>query len=56
MATGARTLILYPANVVSPAEQARLFVKRIGDPVGLLTMLDIERDNGRMPRNRARVR
>jgi GH25 family lysozyme M1 (1,4-beta-N-acetylmuramidase) len=41
---------LYPANVVSPAEQARLFLKRIGDPAGLLTMLDIERDNGHKPR------
>jgi GH25 family lysozyme M1 (1,4-beta-N-acetylmuramidase) len=41
---------LYPANVVSPAEQARLFVKRIGDPAGLLTMLDIERDNGHKPK------
>ena len=41
---------LYPGSVVSPAEQARLFVKRIGDPEGLLTMLDIERDDGHKPK------
>jgi lysozyme len=41
---------LYPAKVVSPAEQARLFVQRIGDPEGLLTMLDIERDNANKPK------
>jgi hypothetical protein len=33
----------------SPAKQARLFVKQIGDPTGVLTMLDIERDNGHKP-------
>jgi len=40
---------LYPATVVSPAEQARLFVQRTGDVTGLMTMLDIERDNHHKP-------
>lgn len=35
---------LYPAKVVSPAEQARLFVDRIGNADGILTMLDVEKD------------
>ena len=41
---------LYPATVVSPAEQARLFVDQIGDPTGIMTMLDIERDSSNRPR------
>ncbi|HEY4189044.1 MAG TPA: glycoside hydrolase family 25 protein [Candidatus Limnocylindrales bacterium] len=40
---------LYPATVVSPAEQARLFVERTGDTTGLMTMLDVERDNHHKP-------
>ena len=35
---------LYPASVVSPVEQARLFVKRIQNADGILTMLDVEKD------------
>jgi len=35
---------LYPASVVSPAEQARLFVRRIQNADGILTMLDVEKD------------
>ena len=39
---------LYPASTVSPAEQARLFVDRIQNADGLLTMLDVEKDrNGK---------
>jgi lysozyme len=41
---------LYPASVVSPAQQARLFLERVGDPTGQLTMLDIERDGRAKPR------
>ncbi len=37
---------LYPAGVVSPAEQARLFVQQIGHSGALLTVLDIEKDRG----------
>ena len=35
---------LYPARVVSPVDQARLFVERLGNAEGLLTMLDVETD------------
>jgi len=35
---------LYPASVVSPVEQARLFFKRIQNADGILTMLDVEKD------------
>lgn len=38
---------LYPKHVVSPAEQARLFVKRIQNADGILTMLDVELDRDR---------
>jgi GH25 family lysozyme M1 (1,4-beta-N-acetylmuramidase) len=35
---------LYPASVVSPVTQARLFVEQIQDADGILTMLDVEKD------------
>ncbi len=35
---------LYPADVVSPVEQAQLFVQQIGHADGLLTVLDVEKD------------
>jgi GH25 family lysozyme M1 (1,4-beta-N-acetylmuramidase) len=35
---------LYPARVVSPVTQARLFVQRIQNADGILTMLDVEKD------------
>ena len=40
---------LYPTSVVSPAKQARRFVDKIGHTDGLMTMLDIERDNRHKP-------
>jgi lysozyme len=38
---------LYPADVVSAVKQARLFVERIENADGILTMLDIEKDTNR---------
>lgn len=35
---------LYPAHVASPTEQARAFVRQLGDSDGLLTVLDVEKD------------
>jgi GH25 family lysozyme M1 (1,4-beta-N-acetylmuramidase) len=35
---------LYPARIVSPVAQARLFVQRIQNADGILTMLDVEKD------------
>ena len=44
---------LYPASVVPPAQQAQLFVDQIGDRSGIMTMLDVERDNDNRPKIKA---